>query len=95
MTAETTGAKSRGVSLSGFMHPKFILEFCNAYVSPCEKQEPTKGLEKQELTELDEKFRNIILPHLDGKDPEDYDLLFEWQKFIYDKGQRVRTSDRK
>lgn len=52
-------------------------------------------MEKQELAELDEKFRNLILPHLDGKDSEDYDLMFEWQKFIYDKSQRVRTPERK
>jgi hypothetical protein len=50
-------------------------------------------LEKQDLTKLDEKFRTFILPNLDGKDSADYDLVFEWQKFIYDKGQRVRSSD--
>jgi len=58
------------------------------------KSSADRCLEKQELAELDEKFRNFILSHLDGKDSEDYDLMFEWQKFMYDKSQRVGTSSR-
>jgi hypothetical protein len=53
-----------------------------------------KGLQKQELKELEKSFRSFIQPHLNDKDSEDFDLVWQWQKFLYDKGQRVQESQR-
>jgi hypothetical protein len=47
-------------------------------------------LEKQELSELERDFKSRILPHLSDKDPEDYDLVWRWQKYLFDKGQREK-----
>jgi len=52
-------------------------------------------MQKRDLAELDEKFRSFIVPHLDGKDSEDFDLMYEWQRFIYNKSQRAGTTDQK
>jgi len=49
-------------------------------------------LESQELNELDRMFRSFIQSHLSGKEPEDYDLVWQWQKFLFDKTQRAQTS---
>jgi len=47
-------------------------------------------LEKQELRELKRNFRSFIQPHLKDGDSEDYDLVFQWQKFLFEKSQRVQ-----
>lgn len=79
----------------GHMYLKIIFGLYKAYLSPRANHEPIIGLEKQELAELDKKFRNVILPRLEGEDQADYDLLYEWQKFMYDKGRRDQASNLK
>jgi hypothetical protein len=49
-------------------------------------------LEKQELSELEKNFKSFIQPHLDDKDSEDYDLVWQFQKFLFDKSQRGEAS---
>jgi hypothetical protein len=49
-------------------------------------------LESQELDELDRNFRSFIQSHLSGREPEDYDIVWQWEKFLFDKGQRTQAS---
>jgi len=53
-----------------------------------------RKLKRQELSQLEENFRSYIQPFLDGEDTEDYDLIWGWQKFVYDKSQRIQASKR-
>jgi hypothetical protein len=52
------------------------------------------GLERQELRELERNFKSFIQNHLDERAPEDYDLVWQWQKFLFDKNQRANRSRR-
>jgi len=49
-------------------------------------------LERQELNELDRNFRSFIRSHLSDEDPEDYDLVWQWEKFLFDKSQQAQAS---
>ena len=49
-------------------------------------------MERQELNELDRKFRSFIRSRLSDKDLEDYDLVWQWEKFIFDKSQQAQAS---
>jgi len=51
-------------------------------------------LESQELSELDKNFRLFIRSHLSEKEPEDYDLVWQWEKFLFDKGKGDHQSRR-
>ena len=51
-------------------------------------------MESQELSELEKNFKSFIRPHLSDKEPEDYDLVWQWQKFIFDKKRRAKASAR-
>lgn len=51
-------------------------------------------MKRQELSQLEENFRSYIQPFLEGEDTEDYDLIWGWQKFVYDKSQRIQASKR-
>jgi hypothetical protein len=53
------------------------------------------GLERQELDELDRDFKSFIQPHLSDKDPEDYDIVWQWQKFLFEKSQRTQQSSKR
>jgi hypothetical protein len=48
-------------------------------------------LHKQELSELERNFKSFIQSHLDEEDTEDYDLVWQWEKFLFDKAQRAQT----
>jgi hypothetical protein len=48
-----------------------------------------RELEKQELSELERNFKSHIQKHLDDNDSEAYDLVWEWEKFLFDKGQQI------
>jgi hypothetical protein len=52
-----------------------------------------RELDKEELDRLQQSFESYIQPHLNGQ-PEDYDLIWGWQKFIYDKGERLRALEK-
>ncbi len=49
-------------------------------------------MESEELDELRKNFRSYILPYLDGDDRADYDLVWLWEKFLYEKGRRLGPS---
>jgi hypothetical protein len=49
-------------------------------------------LESQELSELERNFKSYIQSHLSEKEPEDYDLVWQWEKFLFVKSQRARAS---
>jgi cupin superfamily acireductone dioxygenase involved in methionine salvage len=55
-------------------------------------QRAVRDTKRQELDRLEENFRTFIQPHLHG-DREDYDLVWGWQKFVFDKNQRIRESE--
>jgi len=55
---------------------------------------PITSLGSKELDELERNFKSNILPHLSDKDPKDYDLVWQWQKFVFDKNQRGRAPRR-
>ena len=44
-------------------------------------------MEKQELGKLERNFRSFIQPHLSEKDSESYDLVWQMQKYLFDKGR--------
>jgi hypothetical protein len=50
------------------------------------------GLESQELNELERNFKSFIQSHLSDKEPEDYDLVWQWEKFLFDKSQRAQAT---
>ena len=52
-------------------------------------------LEREELDELDKDFKSFIQPHLSDKDPEDYDIVWQWQKFLFEKSQRTQPSGKR
>ena len=47
-----------------------------------------RPMEKQELSELERNFKSFIQPHLSEKDSEAYDLVWQMEKYIFDKGQQ-------
>jgi hypothetical protein len=47
-------------------------------------------LERQELNELEQNFKSFIQSHLSDKEPEDYDFVWQWEKFLFDKSQRTQ-----
>jgi len=49
-------------------------------------------MERQELDELDRNFKSFIQSHLSDKESEDRDLVWQWEKFLFDKGRRGRQS---
>jgi len=49
-------------------------------------------LERQELDELDRTFKSFIQSHLSDKEEEDRDLVWQWEKFLFEKSQRARAS---
>jgi len=55
-------------------------------------QDSDQSVERQELDELDRNFKSFIQPHLSDKESEDRDLVWEWEKFLFDKGKRARPS---
>jgi len=58
-----------------------------------QSQKVARDARREELDRLDENFRSFIQPHLQGE-REDYDLVWGWQKFIFDKGERIRESEK-
>jgi len=59
-----------------------------SYTRVCDE----RGLESQELSELERNFKSFIQSHLSDEEPEDYDLVWQWEKFLFDKSQRVQAS---
>jgi hypothetical protein len=57
-------------------------------------QKAVRASRRKELNRLEENFRSYIQPYLKGEDLEDYDLIWGWQKFVYDKGQRIGAAVR-
>ena len=55
-------------------------------------QRAVRDNRRQELDRLEENFRTFIQPHLHGE-REDYDLVWGWEKFLFDKKERFRVSD--
>ena len=49
--------------------------------------------DREELERLQHDFKSYIQPHLKGE-PEDYDLIWGWQKFIDDKEDRLRALEK-
>ena len=54
-------------------------------------QNGVRGTSKDELNQLQRAFNSHILPHLKGAS-EDYDLVWGWQKFVYEKEERIKGS---
>ena len=52
------------------------------------------GLATQEIDELEESFKSFIHSNLDEAEPEDYDLVWQMEKYLFDKNQRLQTSQR-
>jgi hypothetical protein len=50
-------------------------------------------LKKREFNRLQKNFRSYIQPFLSGEDLEDYDLIWGWEKFLYDKSQKILKSE--
>lgn len=48
-------------------------------------------LDTYELDELRRSFKSFIQPHLVSQDSEDYELVWQWEKFIFDKSQRIQN----
>jgi hypothetical protein len=61
---------------------------------PCRGRRTIKTRKERNWTGSRRTFRTFIQPHLSGEDPEDYDLIWGWEKFVYDKSQRVQASER-
>jgi len=55
-------------------------------------QKAARDVRREELDRLEENFHDFIQPHLHGEG-EDYDMIWKWQKFIFDKGERIRESE--
>ena len=51
-----------------------------------------RDLESQELSELERNFKSFIQSHLSDEEPEDYDFVWQWEKFLFDKSRRVQGS---
>jgi len=47
-------------------------------------------MQKQELGKLEKNFRSLIQSHLNDNDSEAYDLVWQWEKYLFDKGQQER-----
>jgi hypothetical protein len=58
-----------------------------------QRAKAVRELHREELNRLQENFESYIQPHLLGH-PEDYDLIWGWQKFIYDRGERLRALEK-
>ena len=56
-------------------------------------QKSVRGMSKEELDRMKNDFSSHILPHLKGEDSEDYDLVWGWQRFVYEKEERIRASE--
>ena len=50
-------------------------------------------MDRKCLTSLNENFKAFIMPLLNEKDPEDYHLIWEFQKFFHSKRLRVLTAE--
>lgn len=56
-------------------------------------QRTVRHMSRGELDRLQRDFSSRILPHLKGETREDYDLVFAWEKFVCEKGERISTPD--
>ena len=52
------------------------------------------GLATREIDELEETFKSFIHSNLDEAEPEDYDLVWQMEKYLFDKNQRLHASQR-
>lgn len=52
-------------------------------------------MDRKGLTALNENFKAFIMPLLNEKDPEDYHLVWEFQKFFHSKRLQVLTAESK
>ncbi|HXY56432.1 MAG TPA: hypothetical protein VEH01_02350 [Nitrososphaerales archaeon] len=48
----------------------------------------------REIDELEETFKSFIHSNLDEAEPEDYDLVWQMEKYLFDKNQRLHASQR-
>ena len=50
-------------------------------------------MDRKSLNALGENFKNFIMPLLNEKEPEDYHLIWEFQKFFHTKRLQIVTSE--
>ncbi len=52
-----------------------------------------KTMDRKRLSSLNENFKAFVLPLLDDDDPEDYHLIWEFQKFFHQKRLKILTAE--
>jgi hypothetical protein len=52
-----------------------------------------KGMDRKSLSLLNENFKAFIMPLLDENDPEDYHLIWEFQKLFHSKRLQVLKAE--
>jgi hypothetical protein len=50
-------------------------------------------MDRKNLNLLNENFASFIAPLLNENDPEDYHIIWEFQKFLHDKKLKVLTAE--
>ena len=51
------------------------------------------SLDRRKLSQLDGNFRAFVTPLLDENDPEDYQFMWEYQKYFHTKKLKVLTAE--
>jgi hypothetical protein len=54
---------------------------------------PWVKLDRKSLSALNENFKSFIVPLLNESNPEDYHLIWEFQKFFHSKRLQVLTAE--